>query len=41
MSYDDLLRLLSYLPATEIFERQALIREYCYLNNIDFAKLIR
>lgn len=38
MSYEDLIRLLSYLQPEDIAERQALIREYCYANNIDTNK---
>lgn len=35
MSLDELLRLLQYTKPMDIFERQQLIHEYCYANNID------
>jgi len=37
MSFQDLIRLLSYLQPEDIHERDALIREYCYMNNIDLS----
>lgn len=39
MSLEELLRLLQYTKPTDIFERQQLIHEYCYANNIDLNYL--
>lgn len=41
MSFQDLIRLLSYLQPEDIHERDALIREYCYMNNIDLNKFYK
>lgn len=35
MSLEELLILLQYTKPTDIFERQQLLNEYCYANNID------
>lgn len=35
MTFEDLIRLINYTQPEDIDERQALIREYCYMNNID------
>lgn len=39
MSYEDLLWQLQFLEPTDIWERQELIHEYCYANNIDLNRL--
>ena len=39
MSYEDLLWQLQFLEPNDIWERQELIHEYCYANNIDLNKL--
>lgn len=41
MSYEELLRLISYTQPEDIHERQELINEYCYMNNIDFSKFYK
>ncbi len=37
MSFYDLIRLLSYFKPEDIHEKDALIREYFYTNNIDLS----
>ena len=39
MSYEDLLWQLQFLEPSDIWERQELIHEYCYANNIDLNRL--
>ena len=41
MSWEDLIRLMNYTQPEDIDERQALIREYCYMNNIDLNKIFK
>lgn len=39
MSYENLLWNLQFLEPIDIWERQELIYEYCYANNIDLNRL--
>lgn len=39
MSYESLLWQLQYLQPEQIWEKQQLIHEYCYANNIDLNRL--
>lgn len=39
MNFQDLIRLLSYTQPEDIHERQELVNEYCYANNIDLNKI--
>ena len=39
MSYEELIWRLQFLEPTDIFEKQCLINEYCYANNIDLNRL--
>ena len=39
MSYEYLLWSLQFLESTDIWEKQELIHEYCYANNIDLNRL--
>lgn len=37
MTEDELIYRLQYLSPTDIWERQQLLHEYCYKNNIDLG----
>ena len=39
MNYEELLWQLQYLKPEDIWERQQLIHEYCYANQIDLNSL--
>ena len=37
MSYEEFIWRLQMIPAIDIFERQELLHEYCYSNDIDIG----